>query len=125
MPGDYGEQTVAEFFDMVRGIVTHPDRWQWYDEETIRKNNEKYFPKLAEVLAGDGEPSPLSVASARRAFQQADREKLLRELDDFHARFQDCLDEAFAGRFKWSNGKRYIDRIRAIVADPNCCKTHE
>ena len=125
IPSDYGEQTVGEFFDMVRGIVADPDRWPWYDEETIRKHNQKYFPKLADVMAGDKEPSPLSIADTVGAFTQSDRDQLLLELDDFNARFHDCLDDAFSERFKHSNAKRYLDMIRAIVADPNCYKQFE
>ena len=122
---NYSEQTVREFFDMVRGIVADPDRASWYEDETNRRLNEKYFPKLTEIVAGGKEPSPLAIADTVGAFTQSDRDQLLRELDDFEKRFPGLVDVALAGRFKCSNGQHFLDMIRAIMNDPNCYKQYE
>jgi len=125
-PSDYDDQTVGEFFDMVRAIAADPDRCTWYNDELIRKYTEKTLPKLADVMGTDGHlPSPLSIADTVGAFQQSDKDQLLREISDFKAQFPDNLDHAFNTRFKTTNAKHFLDMISAIVADPNRYKDYE
>jgi len=125
-PSDHDDQTVGEFFDMVRDIAADPDRCTWYLDEGTRKHTEKTLPKLADVMGTDGHlPSPLSIADTVGAFQQSDKDQLLQEINDFKAQFHNCLDEAFNVRFKSTRAKHFLDMISAIVADPNCYKKFE
>jgi len=102
---------------------------RWYPQN----HEQQEYPALAHLMLAylhqdrdmEADTIPEVIANYARS-HAADREQLLRDMEEFTQRFRDCLNEAFV---KWwqlhiemgKNPKtavQFFDMIRSIVANP-------
>jgi len=83
--------------------------------------------ELGEDMDEFGESVPEAIAAFVQTPDPERNAQLLRDMDAFSSRFQDCLEEAFLRWFGRDvpSVKKLFDMIRAIVNDPDCYKQFE